>query len=106
MHKCPNCNNELKQLKGTHKIAVQIDEKPNWAGELFEKIWPQIYDWKGNSSNREMLPVDDLISAVLDKDKEIEESTQDDTFEDRMRRNDWQAHAFRELVEKAKEMKK
>jgi len=40
MVKCSNCGTELKQLKGKHKIAVQINHNPK-EQENTAKVRPQ-----------------------------------------------------------------
>lgn len=53
--KCPNCNNELKQLKGTCKFAVQLAENKikkkritDEDGITYEEVSYQKYLTSGN----------------------------------------------------------
>lgn len=105
MSDCPNCGNQLKRLKGKHKVAVQIDKRMTYADKLFEKRYL-------NVNGVSVLKIDDLVLAFLDKNREIKKKIKHQlkSYGDILHDEDRcleieQSHAFREIVKKCEEVK-
>jgi len=78
----------------------------NWANKLFEKSWYSIED----GGRKDHFYVNDLVLAVLEKNKEIELSGEFADFKswtkgDKIRKDE-QARAWRELTVKCKEVQR
>ncbi len=76
-----------------------------WADKLFENTQEYVYDWRRNWSKHPHIENKYLISAVLEKNKEIREIIDGNKMPE-FNREQMEARAFRELVSKCEEVKK
>jgi Zn finger protein HypA/HybF involved in hydrogenase expression len=77
MVKCPNCRNELIDLKGKHKMAVQISNSPQPISEKLDGT-----STKDDIGSNNSAPVDSHIHSPdvkpTSSDRQMEENTTDD----------------------------